>query len=400
MPRVEEELVVGNNNNNNNNTFSSSTTTIAAAADLLFAEQDNNFMFDLDFPLTENNDFPLLSSLIPTPSAPPSKADWFLAPETWQVSHGALTSVDAGLVKATMKKYIAVLQSWLERWVNTGSNPFIHARLYSANFPACVQVAYATLASYIHRTPANEDAVFQIVEDRCNDLVRENGAVLSKNNNNNGDDEAWVDQEQEDVTIDLFAQLARLQALVIYQIIGLFDGDIRSRHVSESRLSLQESWCAKLFQTAGKILPLSTNPSHSHPHHLHHAPSSTNQQWHLWILSESIRRTWLVSKSVNSVFRVLQRQWSSCPGGVMYTNRAGLWDALSASEWDRHRREKNVVFLQRFECIRLLDDDDEIENNAAGHRNDLDEFGLAMLDMTFSGELVEKWNGGSGGDVI
>ncbi len=87
---------------------------------------------------------------------------------------------------------------------------------------ACVQVAYTTLASYIHRTPANTDTILQIIEDRSNDLLQENGAVL-----NMVGAEEWADGGGQDV--DLFAQLTRLHALMVYQIIGLFDGDIRSR---------------------------------------------------------------------------------------------------------------------------------------------------------------------------
>ena len=65
------------------------------------------------------------------------------------------------------------------------------------------------------------DTVLQIVEDRSNDLLRENGAVLDR-----VAAEEWADGGEQDV--DLFAQLTRLHALMVYQIIGLFDGDIRS----------------------------------------------------------------------------------------------------------------------------------------------------------------------------
>ena len=115
------------------------------------------------------------------------------------------TSAAMPVGKTMMKKYVAVLQSWFERWVTTGSNPFIHPCLYSADSPACVQVAYATLASYIHRIPANTDTFLQIVEDRSNDLLQENGAIMD-----NVGAEEWVDGGEQDV--DLFAQLTRLHA--------------------------------------------------------------------------------------------------------------------------------------------------------------------------------------------
>ncbi|KAL9087239.1 MAG: hypothetical protein Q9165_006733 [Trypethelium subeluteriae] len=338
----------------------------------------DDLMLDLAFPLMDS-DFAAPSSLIETPGAPATKADWFLTPETWKISCTVDSSTAEAVGKATMKKYVARLQSWFERWVTTGSNPFIHARLYSANFPACVQVAYATLASYIHRTPANTDTVFQIIEDRSNDLLQENGAVLESVGA-----EKWADGGEQDV--DLFAQLTRLHALMVYQIIGLFDGDIRSRHVAEGHMAVQNSWACKLFRSAGKAL----SNTHSVATHLGgclpRPSTASQQQWYLWILSESIRRTCLVASSLCSIFLALQQRWSACPAGIMYTNRSGLWNAASATEWETQCLEKNVAFLQRFECLRLFD---EVEPA------DIDEFGTAMLDMTFNSELLEKCRGRS-----
>jgi hypothetical protein len=344
--------------------------------------EDDLMLDGLEFTLLDS-DFAVPSSLIQTPGAPATKVDWFLAPETWRISHRGNTSADVGVSIATMKKYVSVLQSWFERWVTTGSNPFIHPRLYSANFPACVQIAYATLASYIHRTTANTDIILQVIEDRSNDLLQENGAVL-----NLVGVEEWADAGEQDVDLDLFAQLTRLHALMVYQIIGLFDGDIRSRHVAEGHMAVQDSWAGKLFHSAAKALSDTHAVATQLVGCLSMPSTSSQEQWYLWILSESIRRTWLVAVSVSPVFRVLQQRWAACPGGVMYTNRSGLWNAASATEWEKLCLERKVAFLQRFECARLLDDAEPA---------DIDEFGTAMLDMTFNGELLEKWRDRSGG---
>jgi len=365
VPRVEDGLLA-----------EAAGNTSSRPADLILAD---DLMSDLEFPLMDG-DFTALSSLIQTPSAPASRADWFLGPETWRIFQRADTSPAMPVGKVEMKKYVAVLQSWLERWVTTGSNPFIHRCLYSVNSPACVQVAYATLASYIYRTPANTDNVLQIVEDRSNDLLRENGAVLEMVGV-----EKWVDGGERD--IDLFAQLMRLHALMVYQIIGLFDGDIRSRHVAEGHMAVQNSWAGRLFLSAAKALS-NTQAAATHLVGCLPTPSTgSQQQWYLWVLAESIRRTWLVAISLSPVFTALQQGWSACPGGVMYTNRRGLWSATSATEWERQCLVRNVAFLQRFECATLFDD---------AVPADIDEFGTAMLDMTFSGELLEKWRGRSG----
>ena len=365
VPRVDDGLLAG-----------VAANTSSPTANLILAD---DLMLDLAFPLMDS-DFAAPSPLIQTASAPATRADWFLAPETWKISHRVDISAAIPISKAVMKKYVAVLQSWFERWVTTGSNPFIHSCLYSAKSPACVQVAYATLASYIHRTPANTDTVLTIVEDRSTDLLRENGAILDRVGA-----EKWADGGEQDV--DLFTQLTRLHALMVYQSIGLFNGDIRSRHVAEGHMAVQDSWAGKLFHSAAKALS-NTHDVATHLVGCLPTPSTySQQQWYLWILSESIRRTWFVAVSLSAVFSVLQQGWSPCPGSIMYTNRSGLWNAGSAIEWEKQCLGRNVEFLHRFECASLFDNAEPA---------DIDEFGMAMLDMTFSGELLEKWRDRSG----
>ena len=73
----------------------------------------------------------------------------------------------------------------------------------------------------------------------------------------------------------------------------------------------------------------------------------------------------------------------------MYTNRNGLWDAVSATEWEKRcLGSGNPAFLQRFNCSRLFND---------AQPADIDEFGTVLMDMTFDEELLEKWRDRSGG---
>ena len=345
--------------------------TSPGAANLILPDE---LMLDLTFPLLDR-DFTAPLAFVEQPSMPTTRQDWFLAPDTWKISQLKNTSVAESTSLATIKQYVKLLQSWFERWASTGSNPFIHARLYTANFPACVQVAHATMASYIHRTPANSDIIFQVVEDRSNDLLQENGAVLDT-----FDDEKWTDREEQDV--DLFAQLARLHALTVYQLIGLFDGDIRSRYVAEGQMAVRESWAAKLLESAAKTL----SNTHAQATDLvagsPWSSSYSQHQWYLWILSESVRRTYLVASSISCIFSALQKRWSTCVGGIMFTNRQGLWDATNAIEWEKQCLRGNVAFLQRFECASFFED---------AKPADIDEFGTAMMDMTFDRDLLGEW---------
>lgn len=308
------------------------------------------------------------------PSSRFEKTDWFLAPETWVIVHDGDAAAAEAITRAQMKEYLGLAHSWIERWCDTGSNPFIHHRLYSSTFPECVQVAYATLASYINRTPANTDIVLRIVEDRATALLHDNGAVVDKFIANE-----WACQEDED-DIDLLHQLARVHALLIYQMIGLFDGDTRSRYVAEGRLGVQVGWASKLYRAAASQL---STGQYTTQHSFGPIPTNAAQsRWYLWILTESIRRTWLVTLSMSCVFSALQQRWSACPGGIMFTTRSGLWEATTAASWQRQCLDKDPAFLQRFESATLF---------STAKLEDVDEFGIAMLDMTFGREAVEQW---------
>jgi hypothetical protein len=351
--------------------------TAVSTANIVFGDEVD--ILGIEFP-TQEHDFtnPWCQVLAPSLSAP--LTNWFLAAETWKIHHGPYRST-VGLSAAALKDYLKMMQSWFERWAMTGSNPFIHSRLYSANFPACVQLALATLSIYIHKTSANTEIILQTVEDRSNQLLKENGILLE----NLGVEESNDDEEEE---IGLFEQLARLHALMVYQIIGLFDGDIRSRHVAEKHMAIQDGWADKLLRSAANALshnsPVLPQVSQYFPGpHTH-----TQQQWHLWILSESIRRTWHIAVGLSSMYFMLLQGWTLGPGGIMYTNSRGIWDASSAAEWEERCMVRDVAFLQRFESWRLLE-----EATPA----DVDEFGKAMLEITCRGAALQKWKEGNVG---
>lgn len=291
--------------------------------------------------------------------------DWFLMPETWVVSHRGAISNGMRVPIDVLKEYNTIIQSWLERWVNSGACPMIHSHLYKGKFPSCVQAAYTTLTSYIHRTPENTDIVLRIIQDRVNELVQENHKV------NGGKSDT-----------SLFEKLSNLHALIIYQVIGLLDGDIRARHVAEGHIGVQSDWAGVLFDSAGKILSNSEDLINHLSDYLPRSSASSQQRWYLWILSETIRRTWLVANTISGVFTALQQRWSICPGDIMFTNRRGLWDAASATEWELQWFINDPIFLKHSESMALLDD---------WRPEDIDEFGTTLLHISFQQETLEQW---------
>jgi hypothetical protein len=104
--------------------------------------------------------------------------------------------------------------------------------------------------------------------------------------------------------------------------------------------------------------------------------------WQAWIVSESIRRTWLIGMGLHAAYVGLKQGWTPCHGGVMFTNREGVWEAKSAYTWARLCTETDVRFMQRFDAERLFSETTPAEVN---------DFGKAMLEITFGKDRMEEW---------
>jgi hypothetical protein len=131
-----------------------------------------------------------------------TQSSWFASPETWKIDRYLLLEYNSSTV-ASLKRLLMKNHGWLADWVEKGSNPFIHARLYHARFPRCIQDAYTTLSCYLRKLASNEQMVFKILEDRVVELVAEHSVPPA----------------------DSFEHLARVQALLIYQVLCLYDGE-------------------------------------------------------------------------------------------------------------------------------------------------------------------------------
>ncbi len=305
---------------------------------------------------------------------------WFLAPETWKIDHRPVQG-QGSFSGTTLKCYVSRIQQWLRTWVETGSNPFIHSRLYRDRFPSSVQVAYTTLSSYVNRTEANTEIILHIVEDRARELLTDNGVELDK-----------LDLDRGSIVlepVDTLTQLARVHALMVYQTISLYDGDIRSRHLAEGRSHILDRWATQLVERASCGLPLLLSPAFDSIDSMEIRPSdlptpahSIENLWRVWILAESVRRTWLMAKALHCLYMILQHGWGLCPGGIMFSTRQGVWEAPTSFAWEKLCSEVDVGLIQRFEAERLF-----TEASAA----DVDEFGKMMLETTFGTERVELW---------
>lgn len=294
---------------------------------------------------------------------------WFLTPETWNIvplNADALAPVNI----AVLHGYLSKAQSWLREWASTGSNPFIHSELYSKSMPACVQDAYMVLSMYLSKTDKNRDLVLRLMQDKA---------------------EAFVSLEQAKTPDNLVDQIGRVHALLVYTIMRLFDGDIRQRHLAEKHLPTLVSWAEALRERAtnatGANSLLLDNPL-THDKGANGLPegkypkSAEGILWNAWILSESIRRTWYISRLVSSGYHLMKTGAVVCPGTIPITTRKGVWQSKTASSWLKACAEKSVGFANRNETEALI---------GVGKAEEVDKFTLALMELDFGTDRIEEW---------
>ena len=153
--------------------------------------------------------------------------------------------------------------------------------------------------------------------------------------------------------------LAHTQALLLHQIICIFDGDIGARATAErAHSALEDSGMALLehinfdvdAQHPATHLPLSTSPG---------TMASTRAFWRDWIFQESGRRTLLFSFFLLQAYRILAgHPIPPCDGRLglfhSFTLAGPLWHAASpvefAQRWasNRHLVVTNGQFETAF----------------------------------------------------
>ncbi|KAF2801217.1 hypothetical protein K505DRAFT_319975 [Melanomma pulvis-pyrius CBS 109.77] len=328
----------------------------------------------LNFESTSNelniSEFPPLSEAALDIANPPGSAPrinycgaWFLAPETFMVDHTPMP-LPPNFKISDLKGFVRLVEGWMAAWITTGSNPFIHAHLYRSNFPSCLQIAFTTLSAYLNRTQATTDMILRAVNDQASTLVSAS------------DVEAGTSP-------DLLEDLAHIHALLVYQMVGLFDGDIRSRHLAEQRAAIFTISLDRAIEKASRELRwdlLELDPNHL-TLSLTSQTSLAEPLWRSWIISESLRRTWLICNGISASYDGLKQGWTPCNGDVMFTSREGLWSAGSALSWGKMCMERDVRFVGRFRAEWLFEVAPE----------EVDEFGKVMLESIYGRERSMTW---------
>jgi hypothetical protein len=126
--------------------------------------------------------------------------------------------------------------------------PFLHRRLYRGYTPPCIVSCFAASLLYTSRTPDNTPMVLRSLHDSIRELVDAEAARLAP--------------------ATPVEKLARAQALFLYQIIRLLDGDVMLRARGQRDIPLLKSWLADLFrvrENLGDLTKLESSAMRDHP---------------------------------------------------------------------------------------------------------------------------------------
>lgn len=117
------------------------------------------------------------------------------------------------------------IKAFVTDMATRNATPFMHRLLYRDYTPECIVSCFSTSVLYSNRTPANTAMVMRALQGGARDLVTNESA-------------RFVTTTTE--------RLARAQALFVYQVIRLFDGDITLRAQAEKDIPLLNVWLVEL----------------------------------------------------------------------------------------------------------------------------------------------------------
>jgi hypothetical protein len=288
----------------------------------------------------------------------PITSFWFASPETWTIDSppSQLTTQITRFNNTDFSRILDKVFAWLLQWLETGSNPFIHRHLYLVCFPPSIQSAYTALSTYRHKSPSNTPIVLRIISENATRLVDE-GLILSET----------------PTCLDALWNLPRVQALLVYQVIGLHDTDIRLRHLTERHIPVLEDWVGVLMQQVSQAI-----------HSLSgiHDATPENTLWYSWIIAESVRRLWLVVAGIQGLYKFCcdPNTLNACLGGTLFTSRDGFWEAGSASVWEKRCGERYAGLVRLTETEKLF---------SMVPREEISEFAKVVLECTYGSEWCE-----------
>ncbi|KAF4452561.1 hypothetical protein F53441_4580 [Fusarium austroafricanum] len=348
----------------------------------------NNVLVDLDewtrslcswtcLPAAEiQDDSPANTASSATVSSQRDPTEFFLRPDAWEIRHIPFTT--PSFPNSVCMNYIRGVHEFFTEWVTNSHSPFIHNQLYAdSGLPPVMQDAFTCIILHNSRTPANETIIDELLASKFSALLK----LYSQSSQN----------DASHLTLDIREHLSRTQALFVHLALALFSPSIGARANAEQQIQILLSWTRQLWEAAlhdPEICQFVDGTDNS--------AAAANaivmdsifdgdplpRKWRSWVLSESIRRIWLMATSTIGVYLTLRQKWAECHGGIYLTARRDLWDAKSAFSWAAACRSADPLFVCSLECENLF---------LSAKAPDVDIMLINMFTIMWGVERVENW---------
>jgi hypothetical protein len=259
------------------------------------------------------------------------------------------------------------IKTWPRSFCTRCYTGFINPNLWSnKKVPMHLLDAMSACNLYCNKTDDNETWIFQFIGSKAQTLVA---------NVPTGD--GWTSPIE---------HLAAVQALLLYQIIRLFDGDIRQRAEAEAHDGALDLWTEQLKYYSKSFPPRVLGASHMKTAiSMGSDDISSGSEWHDWVFNESVRRTLLVSYLLRGTYTFVKMGWDKMSRPVRscsFTAQAGLWRAQNEQQWQSSRED-----LLPFE-IMVRHWEVEMEHV---HPDDLDELGVILYALYHGMDRLREW---------
>lgn len=267
----------------------------------------------------------------------------------------------APFAKARVDYSIEQLKLFPKMMVEHNGTPCSHPMLYDEHMPRSLQDALAACALYIARNEINAEHVTRFITDRAEELT-----VTS-------------------LPTDSRDMLARAHALMLYQIMLVFGGDIQFYGQAEALLPHLEEVGTSLLSIAAQQI----DTQQSLPFY----PSNVARSaWKSYVFRESVRRTALSVFHFSTMCKLLRGQLISCAHTLSYGNRvtasAHLWHAQNAVDFAVAWNDRKHFLIKELDFSELLRD---------AKPDDVDVFGRMMMTGLQGIDDVRGWFHSRGG---
>ncbi|PKK43328.1 hypothetical protein CI102_11452 [Trichoderma harzianum] len=277
--------------------------------------------------------------------------------------HDRLTEVIARRLQFSLDQ----IQKAPKTMVMEMQTPWSHPLLYADSMPRSMQDALSSCALYLAKNQANTPVILRCIESRVQDLLCEPLPTTPMDS------------------------LAHTQALLLYQIIRLFDGNISARASGERTIPILETSAIGLL--AHVIFDTEGNCSDRFSEC---CLATLSDLWKDWIFQESARRTLLFTFFFLQAYRVLtgSQNLYQCDGrlGLCHSWMVSehLWQAETALDFRNAWRQRNHFLIIDGQFTAMLSE---------AKAGDVDLFGKMLLSAAVGIPELEAWFASRGGSL-